>query len=94
MGVPQREARLAVAFSRADLMGRSDGDVAEWARRDLGLSNLVISAGQNFKEAGFFRTAAGPEPGVPVDGSIAVLLRWVLTGTRLALPGGEDERSG
>jgi Double-GTPase 2 len=100
MGVRLSEARLAVAFSRADLMETSDCDVAEWACRELGLSNLVISARQNFKEARFFRTAAvaaqctASRPETAVDGSIAVLLDWVLVGSRLAIPGGDDGRSG
>ncbi len=94
MGVPLSEARLAVVFSHADLMPASDDDVAEWACRELGLSNLVRSTRQNFKEARFFRTAAITAEDGTVDGSIAVLLRWVLAGSRLTLPGEDDDRPG
>jgi hypothetical protein len=88
MGVRLREARLAVTFSRADLIDAPGGDVAEWARRELGLSNLIISAAQNFKEARFFRTAAVTTAGGTVHESVAVVLDWVLAGSRLTLPGG------
>ena len=62
MGVALSEARLAVVFSHADQIDRPEG-AAEWARRELGLGNLVTSARQNFKETGFFCTAAiaGPK---------------------------------
>jgi hypothetical protein len=95
MGVQLSEARLAVAFSHADVTQAPGGEVAEWARQELGLSNLIISARQHFKEARFFSTAAvatssvAPaceERGPTIDRSIAVLLRWVLVGSRLTLP--------
>ena len=93
MGVVLSEARLAVVFSHADQIDRPEG-VAAWARRELGLGNLVTSARQNFKETGFFCTAAvaGPERGAEksVDKSIARLLRWVLVGSRLNLPGDDE----
>lgn len=94
MCVPLSEARLAVVFSHADLMPASGDDVAEWACRELGLSNLVRSTRQNFKEVRFFRTAAVTAEDGTVDGSIAVLLRWVLAGSWLALPGEDDDRPG
>ena len=94
MCVPLSEARLAVVFSHADLMPASGDDVAEWACRELGLSNLVRSTRQNFKEVRFFRTAAVTAEDGTVDGSIAVLLRWVLAGSGLALPGEDDDRPG
>ena len=113
-GVPLSEARLAVVFSHADCIDPPRGDVADWARRELGLGNLVTSAIQHFKEAGFFCTAAvarlkcpadpkcptdkvaGPEcaAGKSVDRSIGRLLYWVLAGSRLALPGEDDDRPG
>ena len=58
MGVQLKKVRLAVVFSRADLIGMPDGDVAEWARKELGLGNLIRSTTQNFKETCYFRTAA------------------------------------
>jgi Double-GTPase 2 len=110
MGVRLSEARLAMVFSHADRIDRPGGDVAAWASRELGLGNLVRSATLNFKETGFFCTAAVVRPecagqpesdGKPestdnklVDRSIACLLRWVLAGSRLTLPGDDDDRSG
>jgi hypothetical protein len=87
MGVPLGKARLAVVFSRADLIDEPSDDVATWADEVLGLGNLVCSARQQFKEAYFFHTAA-----VMVDGtvheSVPKLLRWVLAGSGVSLPGG------
>ncbi len=91
MQVPLSEARLAVVFSRADLMPASGGDVAEWACRELGLGNLVRSARQSFQQVRFFRTAAVAAKDGTVDASIAVLLRWVLAGSGLSLPGEGDD---
>ena len=91
MHVPLSEARLGVVFSHADLMPTSGGDVAEWACRELGLSNLVRSARQNFQEVQFFRTAAVAAKDGTVDASIAGLLRWVLAGSGLGLPGEDDD---
>jgi hypothetical protein len=97
MGVALGQARLAVVFSHADQIERPD-DVAGWARRELGLGNLVTSARQNFKETGFFCTAAvaGPKCAAEksVDKSIARLLRWVLAGSRLTFPGDDNDRPG
>jgi hypothetical protein len=87
MGVQLRKARLAVVFSRADLIGSPGGDVTEWARSELGLGNLVRSTTQNFKEAHYFRTAAVMGPDGLVDASIAVLMRWVLAREGVELPG-------
>ena len=87
MGVPLKKARLAVVFSRADLIGLPDSDVAEWARNELGLGNLIRSATQNFKQTGYFRTAAVTEAGGHVHKSIAELMDWVLTREGVELPG-------
>jgi Double-GTPase 2 len=91
MYVPQSEARLAVVFSHADLMPTSGGNVAEWACRELGLSNLVRFTRQNFQQVRFFRTAAITAKDGTVDGSIGVLLRWVLAASELSLPGETDD---
>jgi len=86
MGVQLSKTRLAVVFSRADLIDAPGDDVEAWACDELGLGNLVRSARLNFKEACFFHTAA-----VMVDGtmhkSIPALMRWVLTHNGVNLPG-------
>jgi hypothetical protein len=91
MQVPLSEARLAMVFSHADLLPTSGGDVAQWARRELGLGNLVRSARLNFREVGFFRTAAVAAEDGTVDCSIGELLRWMLAGSGLSLPGEDDD---
>jgi hypothetical protein len=77
MGVRLKKTRLAVVFSRADLIGTRGDDVATWATDELGLGNLVRSVRLNFREACFFHTAAVMADGV-MDTSIPALLRWVL----------------
>jgi hypothetical protein len=88
MGVPLRKARLAVVFSRADLIGTPEGDVEQWARCELGLGNLIRSAHHSFKETCFFHTAAVMTAAGNMDESVAALMRWVLAGDGVALPGG------
>ncbi len=85
MGVRLSKARLAVVFSRADLIDAPDDDVAAWASDELGLGNLVRSARLNFKEACFFRTAAVMADGVMHE-SVPALLRWVLARDDFAVP--------
>ena len=87
MGMRLRQARLAVVFSRADLIDTPTEDVAVWARDELGLGNLVRSARLNFGEACFFHTAAVMTGGV-MDESIPALLRWVLARNGIDLPEG------
>jgi len=87
MGMRLRQARLAVVFSRADLIDTPAEDVAIWARDELGLGNLIRSARLNFGEARFFRTAAVITGGV-MDESIPALLRWVLARNGIDLPKG------
>jgi hypothetical protein len=87
MGVPLRKARLAVVFSRADLIGTPEGDVEQWARCELGLGNLIRSAHHSFKETCFFHTAAVMTAAGVMDESVAALMRWVLAGDGVALPG-------
>jgi hypothetical protein len=86
MGVQLSKVRLAVVFSRADLIDISDGDVSEWARRELGLGNLIRSAAQNFKETGYFRTAAVADTNGLMHKSIANLMRWVMSREGVDLP--------
>jgi hypothetical protein len=87
MGVPLQKTRLAVVFSRADLIGTPEGDVAQWARCELGLGNLIRSAHHSFKETCFFHTAAVMNADGAMDESVAALMRWVLAGDGVALPG-------
>jgi ABC-type phosphonate transport system ATPase subunit len=87
MGVKLTKVRLAVVFSRADLIGAPAGEAADWARNELGLGNLIRSITQNFKEARYFRTAAISDGDGHVHESIAVLMRWVLTREGVELPG-------
>jgi Double-GTPase 2 len=85
MGVRLRKTRLAVVFSRADLIEDPAGDVATWACGELGLGNLVRSARLNFSQTCFFRTAAVMTGGA-VHESIPALMRWVLAGSGADLP--------
>ena len=86
MGVRLRKARLAVAFSRADLISAPGDDVAAWATDDLGLGNLVRSVRLNFGETRFFHTAAVMTDGT-MHPSIPALLRWVLVCNGINPPG-------
>jgi Double-GTPase 2 len=86
MGVNLRAARIAVVFSKADKTGPPDGDVADWADRDLRLGNLVRSARLQFKEA-HFTCAAAVMTKTGMDPSIAKLLRWMLADEGVTLPG-------
>lgn len=85
MGVQLKKARLAVVFSRADLIDEPAGDIASWARDELGLGNLVRSARLNFREARFFHTAAVMTDGT-MHPSIPALMRWVLARNGVGLP--------
>jgi hypothetical protein len=85
MGVQLRRARLAVTFSRADLLPEAPADVEAWAREELGLGNLMRSMRHNFGELRLFRTAAVVEDG-QVDPSIGDLARWLLARDGVALP--------
>jgi hypothetical protein len=87
MGVQLKKVRLAVAFSRADLIGMPDGDVVEWARSELGLGNLIRSTTQNFKETCYFRTAAIADADGLMHKSITELMRWVMASEGVDLPG-------
>jgi Double-GTPase 2 len=85
MGVPLRKTRLAVVFSRADLINAPADDVAAWACDDLGLGNLVRSVRLNFREARFFHTGAVMNGGVMHE-SIPALMRWVLGRNAVGVP--------
>jgi Double-GTPase 2 len=87
MGVNLNKARLAVAFSRADLIDAPGDDVAAWARDELGLGNLVRSAQLNFREVRFFHTAAVMNTDGGIHASIRALLRWIMAQNHVELPG-------
>ena len=87
MGVQTRKARLAVVFSRADLIGIPDGDVVEWARNELDLGNMIRSTAQNFKETRYFCTAAVMDADGLVHEYIAELMQWVLARDSIDLSG-------
>ena len=88
MGVHLRQVRLAVVFSRGDLVAAPEGEVAAWACHELGLGNLIRSTRLNFKETRFFRTAAGLRDGV-IDESVVTLMHWIMADSGVALPGGK-----
>lgn len=82
-GEPGR-SRLAVVFSRADVLGdqfgpvgREEDAVERWAEDRLGLGGLLRNARFDFKEVTLFSTAAVVS-GDHIDDSITGLLRWVL----------------
>jgi len=87
MGVKLKKVRLAVVFSRADLIDMPAGDVVEWAHSELGLGNLIRSINQNFKEARYFRTAAVMNAEGVMHKSIAELMGWVMAREGVDLPG-------
>ena len=83
-GEPGR-SRLAVVFSRADVLGdqlgpvgREEDAVERWAEDRLGLGGLLRNARFDFKEVTLFSTAAVVS-GDHVDDSITALLHWVLS---------------
>jgi hypothetical protein len=86
MGGRLKEARLAVVFSKADKIDPPDGDVAEWADRDLRLGNLVRSVRLQFKDS-LFLCAAAVMTETGIHPSIATLLRWMLADEGVTLPG-------
>lgn len=85
MGGRLKEARLAVVFSKADKIDPPDGDVADWADRDLRLGNLVRSVRLQFKDS-LFLCAAAVMTETGIHPSIATLLRWILADEGVTLP--------
>jgi hypothetical protein len=87
-GEPGR-SRLAVVFSRADVLGGQLGpvscgnDVESWAEDRLGLGGLLRNARFDFKEVTLFATAA-VVTGDHVDASVTALLRWALSAPALS----------
>jgi hypothetical protein len=79
------QSRLAVVFSRADVLGdhlgpagRDEDAVQRWAEDRLGLGGLLRNARFDFKEVTLFSTAAVVTDD-HVDDSITTLLHWILS---------------
>jgi hypothetical protein len=88
MGIRLKKARLAVVFSRADLLEPLHGQrVGDWAQESLGLGNLVRSVRHQFGEIEFFRTASVLEDGGRLHASILELAQWLVTREGITLPG-------
>lgn len=79
MGLESREVRLAVVFAQGDRVDSPDRKIARWARRALGLGDLVNSVRRDFKESRFFCAD------VDKYSHSASLLRWVLVADGVAL---------
>jgi hypothetical protein len=79
MGVRLKKSRLAVVFSRADLLDDLDGgSVIDWVEDVLGLGNLVRSIRLQFGEAEFFRTASVLDTDGTLHPSVLELARWIV----------------
>ena len=83
MGRPRARRRLAIVFSRADLLGAehgpraSEGEVIErWAVEDLGLAGLLRDARSGFRELALFHTAAFDHGSI--ENSLTALIHWIM----------------
>jgi hypothetical protein len=81
MAKPRAQHRLAVVFSRADLLGKEYGpgsgeaaDIQKWAIDDLGLAGLLRQARSEFREIAFFHTAAFGEN----EDDLNTLVHWLM----------------
>jgi len=81
MGKPRAQHRLAIVFTRADLLrreyGPGPGDSAEirkWAVDDLGLAGLLHQAESDFREVAFFHTAPFGEN----ENDLNTLVHWLM----------------
>jgi hypothetical protein len=87
MGVKLKKARLAVVFSRADVLDNLNGEPAEeWATDTLGLGNLIRSARLEFGETAFFRTASVISDSGNLHPSLTELTRWLVAPNGITLP--------
>ena len=95
MGKPRAQRRLAIVFSRADLLGTKcdpgsddSAKIRKWAADDLGLTGLLHQAELVFREVAFFRTAAFGDNA----NNLNRLVHWVMRaegitrGTSMDLP--------
>ena len=81
MGKPRGPRRLAVVFSRADLLtpdlapGAGEGEkIRKWATDDLGLGALLRAAEADFRELAFFHTAVFGSD----ENSLIPLIHWLM----------------
>jgi hypothetical protein len=82
-----KKARLAVVFSRADLLDAPPGQPVDvWAEQELGLGNLVRSVRTQFGEVGFFRTASVLTSQDELHPSLLGLTSWLLNDDGFTLP--------
>lgn len=87
MGVRLKKARLAVVFSRADLLDDPGDQSADaWAADTLGLGNLIRSARLQFGQAAFFRTASVLESSGELHPSVEELTRWLVSNDGISIP--------
>jgi hypothetical protein len=89
MGRPRAARRLAIVFSRADLIGTTFGpgagsgdDVRKWAEDDLGLPGLLRGAESDFRDVALFHTS----PFGSGATTLADLVRWLMKAERITPP--------
>jgi Double-GTPase 2 len=90
MGRQRARRRLAVVFSRADLIGKQSGpgasegdEVRKWAEDALGLAGLVREAESDFRDVALFHTAAfGSE-----ENTLTALVHWLMRAEGITPPG-------
>ncbi len=97
IGVRLNRVRLAVVFSRADLLPDHEGQPAdEWAIKILGLGNLIKAARYQFGQVGFFRTASVLDDTGQAHASLGQLANWLLADPKRAClragPGPQDQQ--
>jgi hypothetical protein len=81
MGRRHAPRRLAIVFSRADLLGTECGPgagageiIREWAENDLGLAGLLRQAESDFREVALFHTAAFSSD----ENTLTTLVHWLM----------------
>jgi hypothetical protein len=81
MAKPRAQHRLAIVFSRADLLGTEYGpssadtaNIRKWAIDDVGLAGLLRQAEAEFREIAFFHTAAFGRN----EESLNTLVHWLM----------------
>jgi Double-GTPase 2 len=89
MGRQRAPRRLAIVFSRADLIGTKFGpgasageEVRKWAEDDLGLVGLVRQAESDFREVALFHTAAFGSDAT----ALTELVHWLMRAEGLTPP--------
>jgi hypothetical protein len=81
MGKRHAPRRLAIVFSRADLLGTECGPganagegIRKWAENDLGLAGLLRQAESDFREVALFHTAAFGSD----ENTLTTLVHWLM----------------